>query len=839
MRKQTILNHLLLSTTVLGALMLCQLPTVEAETIAEASPASLETSLPSTSHSDPTSIKEGAAFEQAQPAENTEVQEALAENPTPTSTASPAETKTEENGSSAASPQDTENPTTQTSQPSAPDDTRDAETRKASTETVASTTNSQEAETSPTTQPETKAGSDIHQQAVPVSSTETIQNNNVGKNTVSITRQQPTPQTVKWTVTFDASNWGLSADHVGAFYFFTPKNANITSIVDNEKNQELIQHFTTRGLYKAYDETNPVEGLSKQWGWSVGNISHRDPRLDEWKNQGLFSKVFILNERKDKGPISFTITATLPDDAVQSFPFVAVMKRYTNIAPTEATSLAATTFEKEPKIILAPITPEPTPKNPKAEEPKSNPETPKENPSEQIQVTFKEANGAENTPDTATHYIFGGQIIKMVQPGTLLKSILPMAKIASPGYKPQKGDFILQKGYRIKGWMDENRNPISEDTLIRQSMILTPLIEKDDTTQTPEAPKVTPEKPKAETEAPKVTPEKPKSEPEAPKVTPEKPKSEPETPKATPENPKTEPEAPKVTPENPKAEPEAPKVTPENPKTETEAPKVTPEKPKSEPEAPKVTPEKPKSEPEAPKATPEKPKSEPEAPKVTPEKPKSEPEAPKATPEKPKTEPEAPKVTPEKPKSEPEAPKVTPEKPKSEPEAPKVTPEKPKAEPDAPKVTPEKPKSEPEAPKLTPEKPKTEPNAPKVTPEKPKSEPEAPKVTPEKPKSDPEAPKLTPEKPKTEPEAPKVTPEKPRMDQEAPKKSQHSSQLPGQATNGGQSNATSRPATVTPARKKATLPNTGEERNVLAWLGGILAAIVAAILALKPKNSKH
>ena len=211
----------------------------------------------------------------------------------------------------------------------------------------------------------------------------------------------------------------------------------------------------------------------------------------------------------------------------------------------------------------------------------------------------------------------------------MLKSILPMAKIASPGYKPQQGDFILQKGYRIKGWMDENRNPVSEDTLIRQTMILTPLIEKDDTTQTPEAPK--------------------------------------------------------VTPENPKTEPEAPKVTPEKPKTETEAPKVTPEKPKAEPDAPMVT----------------------------------------------------------------------------------------------------------------------------------------------------------PEKPKAEPNAPKVTPEKPRMDQEAPKKSQHSSQFPGQATNGSQSNATSRPATVTPAWKKATLPNTGEERNVLAWLGGILAAILVAILALKPKNSKH
>ena len=453
-----------------------------------------------------------------------------------------------------------------------------------------------------------------------------------------------------------------------------------------------------------------------------GNVYYRDPRLDGWKNQGLFSKVFVLNERKDKGPITFTITAKLPDGEVQEFPFVAVMKRYKQIAPTEATSLAATTFEKEPKIILNPLspeTPDPTPKNPAPEEPKSNPETPKENPNEQIQVTFKEGDGTGNTPDTATHYIFGGQIIKMVQPGTLLKSILPMIKIASPGYKPQKGDFILQKGYRIKGWIDENRNPVSEDTLIHQSMILTPIIEMDDTTQTPEMPKVTPEKPKNEPEEPKVTPEKPKTEPELPKVTPEKPKTEPETPKVTPEKPKTEPEVPKVTPEKPKTEPKLPKVTPEKPKTE-----------------------------------------------------------------------------------------------------------------------PELPKSEPELPKSTPEKPKTEPELPKSTPEKPKNEPEEPKSTPEKPKSEPELPKSTPEKPKSEPDVPKMTRENPSMDQEAPKNKQDTSQVPRHSAKVGQSNSTSRPTTIIPATKNATLPNTGEKSNILAWLGGILAAILVGILALKAKNSK-
>ena len=715
MRKQTILNNLLLSTTVLGALMICQLSAVQAETIAEAAPASLETNLPAFSNSETPRIDDGTILEQAQTAENTENQEPFTENPSTATTPSTAATEieTDENGSLAASPQDTENPSTETNQPSAPDATTVAEITGTGTETVPATTSDQKAETSPTTQPTIEAPEAIHHQAIPVTHSETIQNNNVGKNSVSITREQPTPQTVKWTVTFDATGWGLSPEHVGAFYFFTPRNAEITSIVDHETNQELIQHFSTKGLYKAYDETNQDEGLSKQWGWSVGNVYYRDPRLDGWKNQGLFSKVFVLNERKDKGPITFTITAKLPDGEVQEFPFVAVMKRYKYIAPTEATSLAATTFEKEPKIILNPLspeTPDPTPKNPAPEEPKSNPETPKENPNEQIQVTFKEGDGTGNTPDTATHYIFGGQIIKMIQPGTLLKSILPMIKIASPGYKPQKGDFILQKGYRIKGWIDENKNPVSEDTIITQSMILYPIIEMDETSPIPPIP------------------------------------------------------------------------TPEESKTEPEAPKVTPEKPKTEPEAPKVTPEKPK------------------------------------------TEPEMPKVTPEKPKTQPEAPKVTPEKPKTQPEAPKVTPEKPKTQPEAPKVTPEKPKTQPEAPKVTPEKPKTEPEAPKVTPEKPKTEPEAPKVTPEKPKTEPEAPKVTTEKPKTEPEVPKVISQK--------------AQVQGHSAKVSPNPPASTPTTTISETRKATLPKTGEKSNVLAWLGGILAAILVGILALKPKNSK-
>ena len=76
------------------------------------------------------------------------------------------------------------------------------------------------------------------------------------------------------------------------------------------------------------------------------------------------------------------------------------------------------------------------------------------------------------------------------------------------------------------------------------------------------------------------------------------------------------------------------------------------------------------------------------------------------------------------------------------------------------------------------------------------------------------------------------------MDQEAPKNKQDTSQVPRHSAKVGQSNSTSRPTTIIPATKNATLPNTGEKSNILAWLGGILAAILVGILALKAKNSK-
>ena len=543
MRKQNILNHLLVSTAVLGTMLIYQLPTVQAETISETSPSSLETNLPIASNTEAVKTTDETLSEQALDAEKPVNQDLPPENQVTTATPSPLVTEVsssseiDENKTVTPAADEAGNSLSETTPPVTTEQTSTSETTITMTEAVTPATATQ--------QTETPAISDQEISPVTDTKTEEIQHSNVGENSVSITREQTSSNTVKWTVTFDPTNWGLSPSSVGAFYFFTPKNAKITSIVDHEKNQELIQHFSTRGLYKAYDETNPNEGLSKQWDWSVGNISQRDPRLDEWKNQGLFSKVFVLNERKDKGPISFTVTATLPDDAVQSFPFVAVMKRYKYIAPTESTALAATTFEVDPKIILKPLFPKPAPETPTP--PKTGgititplkPQVPKENPSEQIQVTFKEGKGGGTNPGTFTHYIYGGQIIKMINPGTPLKNILPTIKTALSGLKPQQGDLVLQKGYKVTGWVDEQNNRVSEDTIINQSIILSPVVEMAETEPNPPMP--TPEKPKSEPEAPKAIPEEPKKEPEAPKVISQKTQTQGHSPKVSPNPPASTP----------------------------------------------------------------------------------------------------------------------------------------------------------------------------------------------------------------------------------------------------------------------------------------------------------
>ncbi|MGT2711280.1 hypothetical protein [Streptococcus oriscaviae] len=419
MRKQSILNHLLVSTAVLGTILIYQTPTVQAETISETSPSSLETNQSIASNSEAINTTDGALSEKTLAVENPVNQELSPENQIPTTT--PSQLVSEASSSSEIDGNKTVTSTsdnagtssTEATAPVASGQTNVAETTLTPTESATPTTAAHQ----------TEAAVTPAEQISPVTDTKTeeIQNTNVWEKSVSISREQPTSNTVKWTVTFDSTNWGLTPDSVGAFYFFTPKNAEITSIVDNSTNQELVHQFSTEGLYKAYDENHPTDGLNQQWGWSVENITSRDPRLDQWKKAGLFSRVFVLNERKDTGKVTFTITATVPDDVQQAFPFVAVMKRYKKIALIESTALAATNFEKNPKVTLKPLFPEtPTP-------PKTGgitisplkPQVPKEKPTEQIQVTFKEGKGGENNPSTFTHYIYGGQIIKMVNPEPL------------------------------------------------------------------------------------------------------------------------------------------------------------------------------------------------------------------------------------------------------------------------------------------------------------------------------------------------------------------------------------------------------------------------------------
>ena len=61
------------------------------------------------------------------------------------------------------------------------------------------------------------------------------------------------------------------------------------------------------------------------------------------------------------------------------------------------------------------------------------------------------------------------------------QNILPTIKTALSGLKPQQGDLVLQKGYKVTGWVDEQNNRVSEDTIINQSIILSPVVEMAET----------------------------------------------------------------------------------------------------------------------------------------------------------------------------------------------------------------------------------------------------------------------------------------------------------------------------------------------------------------------
>jgi hypothetical protein len=89
MRKQNILNHLLVSTAVLGTMLIYQLPTVQAETISEASPSSLEINPSIVSNTEVVKTTDETLSEQVLGAEKPVNQDLPPENQVTTATPSP------------------------------------------------------------------------------------------------------------------------------------------------------------------------------------------------------------------------------------------------------------------------------------------------------------------------------------------------------------------------------------------------------------------------------------------------------------------------------------------------------------------------------------------------------------------------------------------------------------------------------------------------------------------------------------------------------------------------------------------------------------------------------
>ncbi|CYU84624.1 LPXTG cell wall anchor domain-containing protein [Streptococcus suis] len=254
-----------------------------------------------------------------------------------------------------------------------------------------------------------------------------FQNSNIkgdhAEQFVNITRVEPTPNTVEWITTFDATEWDYKTK-TGAYYFFVPKNVEVTSIKDAQNKELLTQFKPNDDYYKTYSAEQMETGINNEWEWSVNRIpsDKRNKELDEWKSKALFSKVYVLNNRRDDSSTTFTVTAKFNEDAEQSqFPFVAVMKRYKSwYSTTDPASLAADYFEKTkvqkpkeeaPKINPAPEAPKPeapkkeevpappapsVPEEKPMEEPK--PESPKDTPQESPKPT--EEPKKEDSPQT-------------------------------------------------------------------------------------------------------------------------------------------------------------------------------------------------------------------------------------------------------------------------------------------------------------------------------------------------------------------------------------------------------------------------------------------------------
>ncbi|HEM6311872.1 TPA: LPXTG cell wall anchor domain-containing protein [Streptococcus suis] len=351
------------------------------------------------------------------------------------------------------------------------------------------------------------------------------------KKSVSIEPVKVDNNEATWKVTFDTKNWSFDRGR-GGYYFILPKSLQVTKIVD-DKNTDILNKFpkmvnssnnSSSDSYRFFSKEEKGSGDSDfhaQWEWSVGNVRGK---LSDWRNES--SKIYFLkapSSHTDK--VTYELTAKIENTNVKTLPVIAVMKYFGFLSEVvSAAGIRMVVPDNAPEV------------DKKSEVPTLEPKT-----IDKVSITFKDVDSLAD----ATYYFYKGSYSVTVPVGSLLKVALPKI-VKKPTNDTPKGTLVIPKGYKLEGWkVDGSNKTILETDAITSSLTVVPIVKKIEEfkPETPKSPSI-PEKPMvdpkvSETEKPG-TPEQPKlpSVPEQPEVP---------APSPSPESPKKEDMAPNKT----------------------------------------------------------------------------------------------------------------------------------------------------------------------------------------------------------------------------------------------------------------------------------------------------
>ncbi|MBS8101311.1 LPXTG cell wall anchor domain-containing protein [Streptococcus suis] len=351
------------------------------------------------------------------------------------------------------------------------------------------------------------------------------------KKSVSIEPVKVDNNEATWKVTFDTKNWSFDRGR-GGYYFILPKSLQVTKIVD-DKNTDILNKFpkmvnssnnSSSDSYRFFSKEEKGSGDSDfhaQWEWSVGNVRGK---LSDWRNES--SKIYFLkapSSHTDK--VTYELTAKIENTNVKTLPVIAVMKYFGFFSDVvSAAGIRMVVPDNAPEV------------DKKSEVPTLEPKT-----IDKVSITFKDVDSFAD----ATYYFYKGSYSVTVPVGSLLKVALPKI-VKKPTHDTPKGTLVIPKGYKLEGWkVDGSNKTILETDVITSSLTVVPIVKKSEEfkPETPKSPSI-PEKPMvdpkvSETEKPG-TPEQPKmpSVPEQPEVP---------APSPSPESPKKEDMAPNKT----------------------------------------------------------------------------------------------------------------------------------------------------------------------------------------------------------------------------------------------------------------------------------------------------